>query len=350
MEQLNHDDLKAAIQREIINEQQYSAIVQIAKAREFAQKNLADEDEPFAIFLGFSEIFISIGLCILYAGTLGVLAFLSSPFASASLMAILSILLSHYFIKKRRMVLPSIIATSAFAITTIVALITMAEGMISNLTPSSLFVCSLIVFCLLIVMFRFYRFPYLAFIAGCTGLMSMLSLGGLVYTTEYEHITPTKMLDLTVQPALAASILLFGLITLIIGLYFDFRDPHRIGNASKTAFWLHLLAGPALLNVFAFNLYYDGNLISYALTAILLCLFVIIALVIDRRSFISTGIIYMSFLLSWATKSIGIDTDYISLFILGLAITVLATWWHAWRHRLMNFLPEFRFKDRLPPY
>ena|GEM_PF-152512 len=355
MDQISQDDLKTALTGNVINEQQFASILHIAQKRQQAHHTLHGEDEPFAIFLGFSEIFISIGLCILFAGLVGILTLLDSLVAAGAIVAVLSLGLSHYFIKIRRMVLPSIVSSSALTLSSILCLVPVAIDLFSQVEGDDPYLATLILplaptLCLLVWMYRKYKLPYLTFLIGVTGLGMILSIAGILSSSQQAVLDFDSLMDLSVNPIVAGSWLLFGLIALGFGLYFDCRDPYRVGNPSKSAFWLHLLSGPSLLNVIALNIYYEGDTTSYILTTLLLCLFVIIALIIDRRSFISAGIIYMSFVVSWATKNLGMDADYISLFVLGLIITALATWWHKWRSALMNALPNFPYKEKLPPY
>lgn len=355
MDQISQDDLKTALTGNVINEQQFASILHIAQQRQQAHHDLHHDDEPFAIFLGFSEIFISIGLCILFAGLVGILSLIDSLFVAAAIVAILSLVLSHYFIKTRRMVLPSIVCTSALALSSILCLVPIALDLFSQTKGDDPYLATLLLpitptLCLLVWMYHKYKLPYLTFLIGITGLGLLLSIAAILSSSQQQALDFDSLMDLSVNPIVAGSWLLFGLIALGFGLYFDCRDPYRVGNPSKSAFWLHLLSGPSLLNVIALNIYYEGDTLSYILTTLLLCLFVIIALIIDRRSFISAGIIYMSFVVSWATKHLGVDADFVSLFILGLIITALATWWHKWRSALMNALPAFPYKEKLPPY
>jgi len=356
MDQISVDDLKTALNGNVINERQFATILHTAQKRQQTHAALPDEDEPFAIFLGFSEIFISLGLCILYAGAIGFLTALDSLAGAAAIITVFSFGLSHYFIKIRRMVLPSIVSSTAFTLSLIMIMMPLSidllkpDGTGDAPTLATLLLPLIPAFGALIWMYRKYRLPFLVFLGGLVGFGLLQALAGLITASTFDLFEFEHLMDLSANPILAGSWLLFGLIALAFGLYFDFRDPYRTGNASKSAFWLHLLSGPSLLNVIAFNIYQEGSTTSYILTTLLLVLFVIVALIIDRRSFISAGILYLGFVVSWATKNLGLDTDDLSLLLLGIIITAMATWWHKLRHILMTRLPDFPYKDRLPPY
>jgi len=76
----------------------------------------------------------------------------------------------------------------------------------------------------------------------------------------------------------------------------------------------------------------------------------VLALIIDRRSFLTAGIGYLAFLIAYAAGEIGgLGWAWIMV-ILGLALTSLGTFWTDLRARLMRLLPDFPGKRRLPPY
>ena len=71
---LTSDDLRAAVQNGTITEAQAAGIIALSDARRGARENLSGLDEPFELFKGFNEIFIVVGLSILYAGWSGLTA------------------------------------------------------------------------------------------------------------------------------------------------------------------------------------------------------------------------------------------------------------------------------------
>jgi hypothetical protein len=76
-----------------------------------------------------------------------------------------------------------------------------------------------------------------------------------------------------------------------------------------------------------------------------------LALVIDRRSFLTAGIAYFAALLGFALEASDQDLSWVGvLLILGLFITVLGAFWTQVRAALMRALPGFPGKHRLPPY
>ncbi|MFM7442439.1 MAG: hypothetical protein ACKO2N_00800, partial [Tabrizicola sp.] len=79
-------------------------------------------------------------------------------------------------------------------------------------------------------------------------------------------------------------------------------------------------------------------------------LIALLALVIDRRSFLTAAIAYIAIVITWATGE-GDGMGWIlTLLILGGFITAIGTWWVQLRAKVMALLPDFPGKSRLPPY
>jgi apolipoprotein N-acyltransferase len=76
----------------------------------------------------------------------------------------------------------------------------------------------------------------------------------------------------------------------------------------------------------------------------------VLALVIDRRSFLSAAIAYLGIMLSWVIETDNTLSAAAVLIILGLFVTAIGTWWVPLRSALMRRLPDFPGKQRLPPY
>jgi hypothetical protein len=130
-------------------------------------------------------------------------------------------------------------------------------------------------------------------------------------------------------------------------MWFDMRDPHRLGRHAATAFWCHLLAAPALVNTVAITVLNGGGT---GLLAVALLLITLLALVIDRRSFLTAAIAYIALVIAWVMGE-GDGTSWIFiLLILGAFITAIGTWWVQLRGWVMQKLPDFPGKSRLPPY
>ena len=112
-------------------------------------------------------------------------------------------------------------------------------------------------------------------------------------------------------------------------------------------------AAPALVNTVALTLFNIGGTAGMASMAVALTAIALLALVIDRRSFLTAGIVYIALVIAWVIQGGG-DGDFgqwvVIILILGATITALGTWWVPLRAAVMRALPAFPGKTSLPPY
>ncbi|NPD14268.1 hypothetical protein HOY34_03520 [Xinfangfangia sp. D13-10-4-6] len=320
---------------------------------------MSAEDEPFEFFSGFAEVFVSIGLVILMTGLLmlvGVFAFAwGNDTAGVVILAVAAVLawvLALYFTLKRRMNLPSMVLTLVFggAICLGVATLLMAEPQ----EPSRLIYAAppLVATLAMALWYRQFRLPFSMFVLGGFALVTLYTLTAtpeavfqLMRSADDDLMN--SFFDLSRNPVFALATLGFGVTAFLAGMWFDMRDPHRLCRHAATAFWLHLLAAFALVNTVAVSLHSAGGM---AMLVLALMVITILALVIDRRSFVSAATAYMAIVIITLTGSDDFTSWPVALLILGALITAIGTWWVQLRGWLMRRLPDFPGKDRLPPY
>lgn len=346
------EDLRAAVAAGIVTEAQAASLSALANQRAGKRAALPQEDEPFEFFRGFSEIFISIGLVILLSGVTALLAAFGG-FALLTLVPLASAGIAWwwagYFTLKRRMTLPSMVLASAYGAGVAIFLFTVLErgGIGERSVAIAGFSLAAVA---MVAWYRRFRLPFAAFLTGAFVLGAIYALMasasnvvGLVGAGGIE-----ALFDLGESPAFATATLVFGIGAFLAGMWFDTRDPHRLGRHSATAFWCHMLAAPALVNTVALTLFNGSGvgLLSVALVAI-----TVLALVIDRRSFLTAAIAYIAIVIGWLMGEEGGGTSWIFvLLVLGAFITAIGTWWVQLRAKVMALLPDFPGKSSLPPY
>lgn len=351
---LTRDDLRAATAAGVLTEAQAAHLVALAEARAGRRPAAGDEDEPFEFFRGFAEIFVATGLFVFLAGVgmlLGILGGVALLIAVPAILAGLSWWLAGYFTLKRRMNLPSMVLVAAYAGGVhISALTILAQADLGG--RAVLLIASVVTVAAVALWFRRFKLPFAMFVLGLFALVAMVALFSS-YRLGVEINTVNGWID-TVTPRtnLRLASLVFGVIAFGGAMWFDLRDPHRVTRLSATAFWLHLLAGAALVNTIAGHFYADGGGNLWA-TALALAIFALVALVVDRRSILTAGSVYIGALIYWAVADDAGSSarDWaVMLILLGLIFTGLGTWWTALRRAVMRALPDFPGKDRLPPY
>jgi hypothetical protein len=344
------EDLRAAVAAGVLTEAQAASVTTLANDRAGKRAAMPAEDEPFEFFKGFSEIFISIGLVILLIGATALLTVIGG-FALLTLVPLATAAIAWwwagYFTLKRRMTLPSMVLASAFGTGIVVfAFTVLAHAEVGErgiaIAGFSLSAIAMVLW------YRHFRLPFSAFLAGAAVL-------GVVYsvTASAANLAPIAtgnyrlLFDLTESPAFATATLLFGIGAFLTGMWFDVRDPHRLGRYAATAFWCHLLAAPALVNTVAVTLLNGGGT---GLLAIALLLITLLALVIDRRSFLTAAIVYIAIVIGWLMDDSSGTAWIFTLLLLGAFITAIGTWWVQLRAVVMRVLPNFPGKASLPPY
>jgi hypothetical protein len=356
LKEIGQADLRAAVAAGLISEAQAAGVAAIAHDRAGKRAAMPAEDEPFEFFKGFSEIFVSVGLLILLAGIsllLGWLGGITMMIALPAICAGICWWWANYFTLERRMNLPSMVLAAAFGGGVYVSAFTlMMQGNLPD--RGAVILSALIAMAAMGLWYRRFRLPFTMFVLGLFGLAAIYALTASIdaiagMTTGFGG----AFFDLRNSPQFSLATLIFGACAFVGGMWFDARDPYRLGRHAATAFWLHLLAAPALVNTVAMTLFNIGGKGGMVATATALVLIAMLALVIDRRSFLTAGIVYIALVISWLVRG-GAEASIghwaLILLILGAFVTALGTWWVPLRSRLMRALPDFPGKDRLPPY
>ncbi len=348
---ISHDDLRAAVGSGLVSEAQAASLTALADSRRGARENLEPGDEPFELFKGFNEIFIVVGLGILAMGWVavntasmlsGIVNYKTQITTSAIIGALVLWGLSEYFTRRRRMVAPAIALSVLFAGNAAMGFIAQFAQpfMIAQEDFSSLPVAlSLSTLALVVYWWRF-RVPF---------AMALIALGlfavALILAADQSGV-PTEIADLFLLSAngpFALITLLVGLLVFSVAMAFDLSDPHRVTRRSAQGFWLHVVAAPALVNTIALTLLDKDQGI---VLAVVLALFALIAIVIDRRSFLITAIGYIVALSTTVFNSEG--TGF-SILALGFVLVILGAFWARIRAALLSLLSGVLPLHRLPP-
>jgi hypothetical protein len=347
-------DLRAAVAAGIMTEHQASRLMVLAQTRAGQREALTGDDEPFELFKGFSEIFISVGLVILISGIVGLTGASGQVLLIAGVGAVLAGLLALYFTRRRRMVLPSIVLTVAFGMSWSAAVLwalgyadfTQIPGRMDILTVGALVIAGLVGW------FWLFRVPFTMFLIGCAALVALL-LAISAAAPVALYMDWANLFDLGRGSNLALGTFCFGLAAFVLGMIFDMKDPNRLGRWAASGFWLHVLAAPALVNTVAMTFVNWDSTAGYVMLALSLVAITLLALIIDRRSFLTAGIVYFGLLLGLVLtpEDGGGPLNWaLLLIVLGGFITLTGAFWTAWRNAILRGLPAFPGKARLPPY
>jgi hypothetical protein len=348
---LTRDDLRAAVAAGMISEAQAASVLALSESRRGVREAIGGRDEPFELFRGFNEIFIVVGLVILYAGWMGVtglsaltsLGPTSTGFTAFAVVTMaVSAALAGYFTLRRRMVAPSIALTVMFGLAALQLGASLGWQAGLNYQERAVFTGGVATLAMLL-WYAGFRIPFsMALVA-----LGVFATAGAALILRGAGLTdPRELFLLSADGPFAWLTVVLGLVALAAALAFDMSDPHRVTRRSQTGFWLHVVAAPAIVNAVALTLFTDGSRAAVLTLMAFLTLMAGLALVIDRRSFVVAGVGYV------VALSIAVleDSAMVAILLLGLALVLLGAQWERMRCALMNALPGFPGKDRLPPW
>ena len=357
MTNLTRDDLRAAVGMGIVSESQAATMIALARARGIERDRVSGPDEPFELYRGFNEIFIVVGLGILFGGWWWWVSIESAIFASrraetsdyllSGFLALVhmgsAVALAWYFTLHRRMVAPSIALSICFFFGA--WLMGHSIGKLASGEPSLYSIITWGAVTLLLAGYYYlFRVPF---------TLAQVALG--IFATAFAAVTlggttPELVRDyflLSEGGPFAILTIILGFVFLFVAMRFDIRDPHRVTRRAASGFWLHVVAAPAIVNTVALTLYEQQSAWAQLLLLIFVLLMAFFAIIIDRRSFLIAGAGYVA-VLSLARLEDG--WEYLGVSLLGLVLVSLGAIWEAFRRRLMRALPEFPGKSRLPPW
>ena len=181
---------------------------------------------------------------------------------------------------------------------------------------------------------------------------------------------------------LSSTMIVINLISFCVALalffaamWFDMKDPLRVGRYSDNGSWLHLAAGPmlasssiyVLMTPFIMNTMdkvsisvnkgFWGNF-SGAFDAFVIISFLVfvvlsvVSLIIDRRAMLISSIIAVGMSIGYIMAELNLDASIVlavSLLLVSGIILFLGVGWHRLRSALFKQLPSYKIFQKLPP-
>jgi hypothetical protein len=254
-------------------------------------------------------------------------------------------LLYEYFIRRRRMVAPAIALSVMFTFNAMFGFAAvMAEPfMVAQDDYSSVPFPLLLATATLGVFWWRFRVPF---------AMAMIAVGLFIVAIVFAASQGGQIESfgdlflLSAGGPFAWITLILGLLVFGVAMLFDMSDPHRVTRRSANGFWLHVVAAPALVNTLALSLLDRDSNAANLLLLCVLALFAIVAIVIDRRSFLIAAIGYIVVLAATVLEGDGAAFTVLSL---GIVLLLLGAFWERIRARILALMPRFVPLHRLPP-
>ena len=295
------------------------------------------DEEEFHLFKGFNDVFVALASVLVFTGIIWFSADLGVAAVCLLVMAVAAGL-SEYFTLRRRLALSSIVYVLAFSIAVAAGLFWVflpeawtRSGFVARASAGMLVAPACAALAAALLWWR-YRVPI-------TVAVGVFFLGATLYSAWLLY-SPFD------NPLLGANIvlLLLGVGTFWFAMYWDAGDPDRTSLRSDVAFWLHLLAAPAIAHPIFWWVQSDlrpGDWLEA--TAVVGCYLGLayVAMVVNRRAIMVAATAYLIGAVAWYFKELSaLYSVAIALMIIGCLFLAMAVWWSAIRAAVLRYLPS----------
>ena len=330
-------DLRDAVRDGAISE------ADVAAFRSYMASRSPDlDEEALHLFRGFNDVFVALASVLLLTGISWFTDDLGVVVACLIVMAVTAVL-SEYFTLRKRLALSSIVYAVAFSIAAATAVFrafwpddmtVLNDGMIGTLdTFARLGILSALACGAAAAALFWWRYRVPIAVAVGTFFLGAMLYWAWILISSFEN------------PLLGANIVLFvlGIGVFSFAMYWDARDPERASVHSDVAFWLHLLAAPAIAHPI-FWWVQSGGLPADWLeaTAVVGCYLGLacVAVIVNRRAIMVAATAYLIGAVAWYFEELSAFYSIaIALVIIGCMFLAMAVWWSAIRSALIAYLP-----------
>ena len=324
-------------------------------------------DEPFRLLRGFRDAFVAIGVVIFAIGLTALAAKFTGAFTNAfsargnfagfsvltifvtALLCVFGLVKAEIITRRLRLPLSSLVVSIVFAIWSalLFASIAVFFNHATTHTGSQALRVSIAnvgwhaaagAVAGTIFFYWRYRLPFALFLlAGSSVGLSLLIVNNLTGGTGFKDYG--RLL-----------IGLWGVGIFFAAMWFDIKDRLRVTRLSECAFWLHIFAAPMVVHSLLRGDTYETSRVGIVLGA--MAILTVIALLIDRRALLVSGLGYFAAALSQLVSGSEVffaQQFAFTAFLLGSIVLTLGIGWTAIRRGLLSILPLDRLKSLLPP-
>lgn len=325
---IDGDDLAAAVSAGVIGAETATELADFVAARSAA--TAAADEENVRFVTSFNDVFVVIGILLL-AGATALTLGRQSMLAAAAVSTVLAWGLSELFSRRRRMALPSIVLVAGLVAAAGVTGASLAE--IAGLRGGGGGIAAGAA-ALVAGFLHWRRFGVPISVAG-----AVAGAGVMIFAVLHASM---PAFDDHASPVL----LVLGLVAFGLAMWWDASDRERRTRRSDVAFWLHVLAAPAIVHplVSATSDFDFGGAAADRPGAVLAIYAVLglVALVVDRRALLVSGLVYLGIgtgtlveRLGWAAASSGtVAAGVVGAVVIGLALA-----WTPLRDLVLRLVP-----------
>lgn len=327
------EDLYQAVKSGIFEE---SAVEEFRELISNQANTKSVDEENFRLISGFNDIFVSVSAFILMISA-GWISSQATPVLGFFVVALLSWILSVFFVQKRRLALPAILLLISFVVSA-VACLTILFSALKFEKDIAVLVASGIGALAAWVHWRKFHVP-ITVAAGIASLIACL----LALVSQVDSLR--EIINLFICGS--------GFLTFALAMRWDSKDILRKTRNSDVAFWLHLLSAPLIVHPIFSSLGILKGESSFTSIAVVIFMYVILAaisIVVDRRALMVSSLIYVLYAFRELFNSYGMVSSslaYSGVFI-GSILLLLSAFWHRSRGILLRNIPE-NYVKYVPP-
>lgn len=309
----------------------------VGKFRELTadiQESPSVDEEKFRLVTSFNDIFVVIACALFLACLYWLIEQESNEPLAYFVLAASSWGLAEFFVRKKKMALPAILLLFSFIGGIAMMCITYFADKEIISAPIAAIACGLAAW------LHWQRFKVPVTVAA--GLGTIIAF------------TITALLDLFPDVGTHMNLVLFisGAISFLYAMYWDMSDLSRITRRSDTAFWLHILSAPLITHPIFSNfqiLEGSAGTIDIFIVLLLFALITVTSLVIDRRAFMVSSLIYVLYALTELFENYGFISYSFAItgIFIGATLLLLSGFWHSSRAGLVKLLP-LSIQQRIP--
>jgi len=327
------EDLYQAVKSGIFEE---SAVEEFRELISNQANTKSVDEENFRLISGFNDIFVSVSAFILMISA-GWISSQATPVLGFLVVALLSWVLSVFFVQKRRLALPAILLLISFVVSAVTCL-TILFSALKFEKDIAVLVASGIGALAAWVHWRKFHVP-ITVAAGIASLIACL----LALVSQVDSLR--EIINLFICGS--------GFLTFALAMRWDSKDILRKTRNSDVAFWLHLLSAPLIVHPIFSSLGILKGESSFTSIAVVIFMYVILAaisIVVDRRALMVSSLIYVLYAFRELFNSYGMVSSSLAFsgVFIGSILLLLSAFWHRSRGILLRNIPE-NYVKYVPP-
>ncbi len=291
------------------------------------------DEEHFKLIGRFNDTFIVIACALLLFSSLWILKSINDSLGFI-VFTVLSWYLSQFFIFKKKMALPAIFLTLSF-VGGVFALFLSFFFFSSEEAFIAASVASIIA---AYVHWSHFKVP----ITIAAGTVAIL---GLLVSIVFNIFPDARSWMLLIM-------LICGLASFSFAMYWDSSDRNRKTRRSDVAYWLHFLAAPLIIHPVVSHLGVlsgDESISNMIAIVILYMVMTSISIIIDRRVFMVSSLLYMLYVITVFINTFGGIGYSFALMgvVMGATLLLLSAFWRRIRRYMFKVLPD-KIKNHIP--